>query len=139
MRRFHKNNPGYNARAQREFYDIHPERKAAYRQGHIERHPIAFRLRKRLQGRLSKALSGHTKIGSTMELVGCSVQELREYLESQFLPGMSWENHGEWHVDHKRPCASFDDLSDPEQQRECFHFSNLQPLWALDNLRKGKK
>jgi hypothetical protein len=53
---------------------------------------------------------------------------------------MSWDNYGfrGWHIDHKKPCALFD-LSLPEQQRECFHFSNLQPLWAADNLAKGVK
>lgn len=53
---------------------------------------------------------------------------------------MTWENHGMrgWHIDHKRPCSSFD-LSDPAQQCACFHFSNLQPLWATENLRKGDR
>jgi hypothetical protein len=52
---------------------------------------------------------------------------------------MTWENYGPvWHVDHIRPCASFD-LTDPAQQRECFHFSNLQPLFAAENLAKGDK
>jgi hypothetical protein len=53
---------------------------------------------------------------------------------------MTWENHGRygWHIDHIRPCASFD-LADPEQQRKCFHYTNLQPLWASENMRKGDK
>jgi hypothetical protein len=61
---------------------------------------------------------------------------LRAHLEAQFVPGMTWANHGAWHVDHIRPCASFN-LEDPAEQRVCFHFSNLQPLWAQDNLAKG--
>ena len=71
-----------------------------------------------------------------MDLVGCSIPELRKRLTQQFLPGMTWDNYGKWHIDHIRPCASFD-LTDPEQQKQCFHYSNLQPLWAADNLRKG--
>lgn len=59
-------------------------------------------------------------------------------LEQQFTEGMTWENYGEWHVDHIRPCVSFD-LSIPEQQQECFHYTNLQPLWAKDNLQKSDK
>jgi len=51
---------------------------------------------------------------------------------------MSWDNYGEWHVDHKRPCASFD-LSKLKEQRVCFHYMNLQPLWAAENLSKGTK
>jgi hypothetical protein len=55
----------------------------------------------------------------------------------RFRPGMTWENYGPvWHVDHIKPCAKFD-LTDPDQQRACFHFSNLQPLFADENLRKG--
>jgi hypothetical protein len=72
----------------------------------------------------------------TMEYVGCTVAFLYSYLESLFLPGMTWENKSEWHIDHIRPCASFD-LTDPEQQKQCFHYTNLQPLWAEDNLRKS--
>ena len=51
---------------------------------------------------------------------------------------MTWDNHGEWHIDHIKPCASFD-LTDADQQRECFNYTNLQPLWAKDNLSKGAK
>jgi hypothetical protein len=74
------------------------------------------------------------------ELLGCSISELVTYLESKFLPGMSWENYGRkgWHIDHKRSCAKFD-LADPEQRKQCFHYTNLQPLWAADNYRKGAK
>lgn len=99
-----------------------------------------FRLRMNLRHRIWTALAGGIKSGATADLVGCSMEELRLHLERQFLPGMSWENYGKhgWHVDHVKPCASFD-LTDPEQQRQCFHYSNLQPLWAADNIRKGAK
>jgi hypothetical protein len=83
---------------------------------------------------------GMSKTVSASELVGCTVEQLRSHIEHQFIDGMSWLNHGidGWHVDHIKPCASFD-LSDINQQRECFHYTNLQPLWAIDNLRKGSK
>jgi hypothetical protein len=74
----------------------------------------------------------------TFEYVGCNLQELREHLEKQFTIGMSWENQGQWHIDHIRPCASFD-LSKEEERHKCFHYKNLQPLWASDNLSKGSK
>ena len=98
----------------------------------------AFRIRMRLSGRIVQALRGISKSESTMHLLGCSLEELQEYLSSKFQDGMSWHNYGldGWHVDHIRPCASFD-LSDPEQQKICFHYSNLQPLWAVDNMSKG--
>ena len=99
---------------------------------------LNFRMRYRLRSRLLKALKGELKTSSTMELLGCSIPFLLQFIEKQFQPGMTWENHGEWHLDHVRPCASFN-LSDPEQQKRCFHFSNLQPLWAIDNLKKSDK
>jgi hypothetical protein len=73
-----------------------------------------------------------------MELIGCTKDELRTYLEGLFLEGMTWENYGKrggWQIDHIKPCASFD-LTNQDQQKECFHYSNLQPLWADDNLKK---
>ena len=101
-----------------------------------------FRLRLALRNSLRVRLrrAGTVKSAKTMQLIGCTVPELKTYLANLFQPGMSWENWGVkgWHIDHIRPCASFD-LTDPEQQLECFHFSNLQPLWAEDNLRKADK
>ena len=94
------------------------------------------RLRTLVLNRLHRHLAG--KSASMRELTGCSGAELVAHIEAQFQPGMSWQNHGDWHLDHIRPCASFD-LTDPAQQRECFHYSNLQPLWAADNISKGDR
>lgn len=85
------------------------------------------------------ALAGRTKSSGTKKLIGCPIEILILHLESQFIEGMSWENYGPvWHVDHIKPCSNFD-LSNPEQQRACFNYSNLQPLFAADNLQKGDK
>ena len=97
-----------------------------------------FRLVHSLRRRVRNALCGFSKSAPTLALLGCSVDECREHLEAQFAEGMSWSNRSEWHIDHIRPVASFD-LADPAQQRACFHYSNLQPLWAIDNLRKGAR
>jgi hypothetical protein len=96
-----------------------------------------YRLKCNLRRRCLLALHGHYKDNTTFELIGCTYEKLKNYLEKQFSDGMTWDNYGikGWHVDHKKPCASFD-LSDPKQQKECFHFSNLQPMWAKDNLLK---
>jgi hypothetical protein len=92
-----------------------------------------------LRGRLYKALKGGTKSAPTLQLLGCSVAYLRAHLETRFRPGMTWENYGAvWEIDHVLPCAKFD-LTDAAQQRACFHFSNLQPLFALENRQKGAK
>ncbi len=75
----------------------------------------------------------------THKLLGCTNSELKEYLEKQFVEGMTWENHSQygWHVDHIQPLNVFD-LSDPEQQRIAFHYTNLRPLWWKDNLSRNK-
>lgn len=77
---------------------------------------------------------------SIIRIVGKDHEELKIYLESLFKIGMSWENYGKhgWHVDHIKPCASFD-LTKGEAVEECFHYSNLQPLWAKENWKKGFK
>ena len=97
---------------------------------------IKFRITNNLRSRLRKVISH--KYGRTMELVCCSIPDLMKHLENQFTEGMTWENYGKWHIDHIRPCASFNLLNE-EEQRQCFHYSNLQPLWAEDNLRKKDK
>jgi hypothetical protein len=71
-------------------------------------------------------------------LIGCTPKQLAAHIESQFQEGMSWDNKGEWHVDHVVPCSKFD-LTDEKQRRRAFNYTNLQPLWGTDNLMKGAK
>ena len=78
---------------------------------------------------------GQVKDETTIELVACQAQDLKEHFESLFTDDMSWDNQGEWHVDHIRPCASFD-LNDKDQWMVCFNWRNLQPLWQSENTRK---
>ncbi len=99
-----------------------------------------FLILQRCRARVRSALrsQGAIKHRKTLRLLGCDTGHLKRHLESLWLLGMCWENYGEWHIDHIRPCASFD-LLDPAQQRACFHWSNLQPLWAMDNFQKKDK
>jgi hypothetical protein len=97
-----------------------------------------YKIKKNLRRRVNQVITRNDKSDSTMNLIGCSVYELLQHLEKQFTDGMSWDNYGRWHIDHIKPCASFD-LTDPEQQKKCFHYTNLQPLWAADNIRKSDK
>ena len=84
------------------------------------------------------------KSARTFDLIGCSPEELRQHLESLWQEGMSWDNYGTyvkdgpmtWHIDHIIPCDSFD-LTNETEQAECFNYENLQPLWAVDNIRKS--
>jgi hypothetical protein len=95
-----------------------------------------LRIKAALRQRIRRVLKGKSKSASSMTLLGCSLNELKSYLENKFKPNMTWENYGEWHIDHIRPCASFD-LLIPLEQEKCFHYTNLQPLWAKENLEKG--
>jgi hypothetical protein len=105
---------------------------------HLDKNPNR-RLRTNLSRRIRRALNGFVKKFSTAEFTGCTLEELRSRVSSQFKPGMSWDNYGTvWHIDHILPCASFD-LSKLEDQRRCFHFSNLQPLFAIENIQKGAR
>ena len=98
----------------------------------------SFRITHNLRMRLNRAIKGIAKSQSTMELLGCTISDYLLYLESKFSPGMSFDNYGEWHIDHIVPCTSFD-MTDPQQQKQCFHYSNTQPLWRIDNIRKSNR
>lgn len=97
---------------------------------------VHFRLTKNLRGRIYVALKKGIKSDTTMNLLGCSIEQFKIHIEDQFTDGMTWGNMGVWHLDHKKPCAKFD-LTKESDQRLCFHFTNIQPLWSVDNLRKG--
>lgn len=97
---------------------------------------IKRRLRIRLCGVFRSQAKG-CKTKSTLTFLGIEMPEFMKYIENLFKPGMTWDNRKLWHLDHIRPCNSFD-LTDPEQQKKCFHYTNLQPLWAHDNLSKNK-
>ncbi len=101
---------------------------------------IGHRLAGSLRARLRAAFKAKntTKSFSTVQLIGCTIPELKKHLKSQFSKGMNFKNYGKWHIDHIRPINSFD-LKVISQQLECFHYSNLQPLWEQENLRKGAK
>ena len=90
--------------------------------------------------RVRHALKGTIKSEASMSLVGCSIAELKDHIQSTWTEGMSWQNQGEggWEIDHIKPCAKFD-LTDPAEQKKCFHWSNLQALWKLENNTKSAK
>lgn len=115
--------------------------RANYKKRYDSDHNV--RLKAILRATLTQALRLHgdgRKTTSIINLIGCSIVELIVHIEKQFEPGMRWNNHAKdgWHIDHIRPCASFD-LSDVDQQKECFHYTNMRPLWAFDNHSKGAK
>ena len=138
--KINENREEYNKK-KREDWERNNEKRNSSRRKNLQKRrdndPV-YRVRMNIHVRLSQMVT--RKVGNTMELAGCSLEELCTFLEAEFSPGMTWENYGlkGWHIDHIRPCASFN-LEDPEEQKKCFHWTNLQPLWALDNIRKGDK
>lgn len=101
---------------------------------------IQFKLQCAVRDRLNKALKGNQKSGSAIKDLGCTVEELKTHLETQFQEGMSWSNWARdgWHIDHRIPLSSFD-LTDREQLLKAVNYTNLQPLWALENIIKSNK
>lgn len=129
-----------NKRATKKYYEIH--KKEIYARKRLRYHSDeSFRIRQSISRRISYALHSQqvSKKSSALDLVGCNLETLKKHLEIQFDENMTWENHGTyWHIDHIRPCASFD-LSDVQQQKACFHYTNLQPLEAHENMSKRDK
>jgi hypothetical protein len=144
------NNPDKNSK----WSILNPEKRKTIKKDWEERNPdyrkeyisnrtkidIEFRIGIQMRSRLNKAIKGNFKSGSAVRDLGCSVEYLKAYLEGQFEPGMSWKNWSlkGWHIDHIRPLSSFD-LTDREQFLQAIHYTNLQPMWAEENLKKGKK
>jgi len=99
-----------------------------------------------MRGRVRSAIKNGQKVGSAVDDLGCTVDEFKIYMTAKFYPHpvtgeeMTWDNwglHG-WHIDHIQPIASFD-LTDRAQFLVAYHYTNQQPLWAIDNLKKGAK
>lgn len=114
----------------------HVINRASKRSQEREKIDPNFKLLRRLRSRMSNILRGRSKHKTTLDLLGCTLDQLREHLEKRFTEGMTWDNYGKWHIDHIRPLASFD-LTVPADLEAATHFSNLQPLWAEDNIKKS--
>ena len=93
-----------------------------------------------MRSRISKLLKQKNadKYNKFYTYLGCSKQDFILYFQAKFKEGMTWKNRHLWHIDHVLPCSSFD-LTKPEEQAKCFHYTNLQPLWASENLSKGNR
>jgi hypothetical protein len=139
---YYKSNPEkYNER--KKYSEEHRKKNLKYYSDyhkHRIKNDVNFRLIKILRSGLNKIIHNNnlTKTNKTTEFLGCNVLELKNHLECQFKEGMSWDNHGlfGWHIDHIKP------LSSAKTEKELYilcHYTNLQPLWAKDNLSKGNK
>ena len=141
---YEKNKEDYIKRS-RDWAKKYPEKRAKtvadyHQKNKNEPHyKILQVLRSRFYAAVIKQHKGK-KSASVRTLIGCTIEKLRSYLESKFEKDMSWSNFGlyGWHIDHIIPCSSFD-LTKASEQKKCFHYTNLQPLWAHDNLSKSAK
>lgn len=131
---------------QKKWYQDHRDQQIAYSGAywHRRKGDSNFKLAHYLRSRVTKMLRRGQKAGSAVRDLGCSIADFRTYLENGFyvhpITGevMAWGNYGKWHVDHKRPLDSFD-LTDRTQFLQACHYTNLQPLWAEQNLAKGAR
>ena len=106
----------------------------------VYRNTLHFKIKDNMRRRIRTALKKDNgkKTKGTMKLVGCTAEQLKQHIEKQFKPGMSWEQRDSFHIDHIIPCASFD-LTKLSEQKKCFHYTNLQPLYPIENIKKGAK
>jgi hypothetical protein len=140
--RFKESNRLYREKNKEKYKKYKQENRAKKVARDIERkaNDPNYKLAVNLRGRLGIAVRNNYKAGSAVRDLGCSIEELKQHLESKFQEGMTWENWSRdgWHIDHVKPLVAFD-LTNREQFLEACHYTNLQPLWSLDNLKKGIK
>lgn len=149
MKRWLEENAEYKKQKDREYKEAHKE---AYKENHrkwrLEHYQkmkeengpefIQHKIKSNI-GRRIREILGQKKSERCADYVGCSLEDLRSHIEKTFVEGMTWDNYGsEWHIDHKIPCAAFD-MDDSLEQRACWHYTNLQALWARDNIIKKDK
>lgn len=141
-RKWREENHEYHCARARSWYHDNKDRVRTRRRVYLkerERNDLCFKLARRLRSRLYHVLTGKTKHASHVRDLGCSLEELKTYLEGNFREGMSWDNYGTvWEIDHIKPLSRYD-LSDPNVQAELVHYTNLNPLFVEENRKKGNK
>ena len=148
---WYKNNTEYKLKKNKEWKVSNPEQvKKEGREYQLKRRKedINYNLACKLRDRARSAAKnkGVRKNGSAVDDLGCTVDDFRKYLESKFYPNprtgemMSWQNYGKfgWHIDHIIPLVNFN-LEDREQFLKACYYTNLQPLWWFENLKKSRK
>lgn len=140
---YRENHSGDVKNAKQKYYNLNKTKILQYSAEYCRKRlktDLEFKLRYTLRNRIRRALKNQfsTKASKTINLLGCSIEECRKYLESKFQDGMTWDNYGKWEIDHIIPCIAFD-LTNIEEQKKCFNYTNLQPLWWRDNRTKGNK
>jgi hypothetical protein len=153
-KQYYQNNRAKRLAYRKQYYQNNRAKRLAYRKQYRENHKIEIATQKRnrfyndidyklktlIRCRIKQSIKNNKQYKHSIDLLGCSIEEVREHIERQFQQGMNWDNwsvHG-WHIDHIIPLSYFD-FSDPEQQKRACHYTNLRPLWAEDNHKKSDK
>ena len=137
--KWRKNNPERHRAANAKWRKENLDYKAQYE--HTRRTTrLELKIENNIRSAMARALTNGVKAARTEGLLGCSIEDLRKHLERLFQPGMTWDSYGRygWHIDHIIPLSYFN-LIEPEQQKRAWHYTNLQPLWAVENLKKSNK
>lgn len=136
-KKYRESNPEKNKNRRKKYYENNKDKHKEYFLNRRNTDPM-FKLTDNIRRRLNFFLKKENikKTNKTFDIIGCEPKFLREHLEKQFTDGMSWDNYGSWHIDHIIPLSS---ANNSEEMNKLCHYSNLQPLWAYDNLRKGNK
>jgi len=142
-KKYFQDNKDKKREYQRQYREKNKDKKNLYQtqyETNRYKNDINYKLGKILRSRIRQAIKNNWKSGSAVKDLGCSINFLKSYIQSLFLPSMTWDNWSPtgWHIDHILPLDSFD-LSDPIQLKQACHYTNLQPLWAEDNLFKSNK
>ena len=137
IRNTYKKTEKYRIWARNYDNNVRKDKRRKYTQNKLDNDQM-YRMRHYLRARLYDALKKKSWYKTThfSNYIGCTLEELIKHMESKFTSGMSWENQGEWHIDHIIPLSS---ASTPEELYKLCHYTNLQPLWAKDNLQKSDK
>lgn len=99
---------------------------------------LDVKLKDNYRRRHTKSLKDVPRVKKAHELLGCGLKHFKKHIESQFTEGMTWDNYGSWHIDHKIPLMNFD-MRKLSEQKKAFHYKNTRPLWADDNRKRKKK
>jgi hypothetical protein len=143
-KKYRDNNKNKIAKEKKIYAQLNKEKIKIYKNNWYNnklKNDIGFKMLRRIRNRIYYALIKQRnirKIESFTSLIGTNKENLWKHLEKQFKHGMTKENYGKWHIDHIKPCVAFN-LINIKEQRKCFHYTNLQPLWAKENLSKGAK
>lgn len=138
-RKYYSNNRIYCCRRNM-LYKKNNKEKYRIQERNRLKNNINYKLARLLRDRFNGLMHNNWKKASILELIGCTLSQLKEHLEKQFKSGMSWNNRGfyGWYIDHIIPLCNFN-LINIEEQQKAFHYTNLQPLWAKENWSKFKK